>query len=66
MIFGYKETLEFFVFLFGEYFAARFFLQSISKTFFILKKSKIEIDKSKQTKDKPSELKERNFIEEHK
>ena len=62
MIFGYKETLEFFVFLFGEYFAAHFFLLSISKTFFILKKSKIEIDKSKKIKDKPSELKEINFI----
>jgi hypothetical protein len=48
MIFGFKEALEFFVFLLGEYFAAKYFLQSISNAFFILKKSKIEIEKIKK------------------
>ena len=41
---GFHQSVSFFVFLFGEFFATQFFLQSIAHSLFLQKRSAIEIE----------------------
>ncbi len=41
---GFYQAIDIFIFIFGEYFAAKFFLQSISNKLYIQKKSAEELE----------------------
>ena len=45
---GFHQCVDFSVFIFGEWFAAQFFLQSLANSLYLLKKSDREIEEEEK------------------